>query len=448
MPLNITKRNIKRRRKNIAIATAQVLYKLGLSDSDINMPNDVIRALGTAHGTFSTEYGKAAPEDLIPLIESEGLDMEEVKRRLAKYREVELRRLKEAEREEFEEFVDTVSNALMYMGVENVRDINEVIEYYSKAAVELEIPDVKKIVKYIKKVSDKEQLVNSINKKLAKMQHEEKIASELQDFLDKMYSEYKIGGTVKDIEYYYDGGFDIMAEVGTEPVFQRFSSVKEAKDKIIKIVESERKKIVKCTRCSRPYTLYSLVNGDVVKCSCGALVRVTEGESGYSVKFMLHAPQEPIPGYSEFINEIGRHIYNKGILTYSFASESQKWDVKRVDGMLFFGVNAVQNSSFPDLFASLLKSNGFGAVVLRSFTNKKDVLTGYIIKELRGYRIKLVDGRLSFEQISAREMAIANTTDSITGNPLPIERSVVYCGPGNDFLDERFNIIKWPVESN
>jgi len=81
-------------------------------------------------------------------------------------------------------------------------------------------------------------------------------------------------------------------------------------------------------------------------------------------------------------------------------------------------------------------------LILRTFTGEKDEATGLPMKELRGYFVFLEGGRnLRFRQLSAREVAEASTTHYQTAKFLPPERSVIYCGPDHEFLDDNLNPI-------
>jgi hypothetical protein len=65
------------------------------------------------------------------------------------------------------------------------------------------------------------------------------------------------------------------------------------------------------------------------------------------------------------------------------------------------------------------------------------------VKELRGYVVYLDEGRkICFNQLSARQVAEASTADHTTGKFLAPEKSVVYCGPDQDYLDDNLNQIR------
>jgi hypothetical protein len=451
MPLFISKNNILKRKKGIAVATAQVLYHAGFTAEDINLTSDAISALKSINGKYYTAYGTVRPEELLSVIESEGLDIEEFKTRIRKYWRNANNRLEKMEKEKIEQIINDVSESLINMGIVKVKNFDDIIEEYGRAVNVLKIYDGKMNIEHIKMLKGNDQFIKNLNYKLAKKDYELKTKEELQKFIDGFYQKEKIGGTIDEVIKYKEQSIRVVAEIGTVFLDQEFKTIEKAKNAIKSIIRSEQKKVVKCTHCGKPYTLYSLISGDVAKCSCGAIVRVTgskkPSEYGFDVRFMLNKPREPLSGYSKFIYEIGRHVYNDAILTYSFKSQAQSWDVRKVDkDLLFFGINALQNTLFPKRFIELLKKDGYAGVVLRTFTDKKDEITGYPIKELRGYFVSMVNHKLVYKQISAQEMAHSNNTDALTGKPLIAERGVIYCGPDDDYLDDNFNKIEWPNE--
>lgn len=157
---------------------------------------------------------------------------------------------------------------------------------------------------------------------------------------------------------------------------------------------------------------------------------------------MRNSPKE----IERFLEEVDKHIINIGIISFVWESydgpKYSKWDIKRVDGKLMFGTNLEQSIYFPLFFSKALFEGKRMGVILRSFREEKDEVTGLPIKEIRGYFIWIDDkNRISFIQLSARDVAISNLTDSETGKPLPPEHSVIYCGPDNDYLDENLNPI-------
>ncbi len=149
-------------------------------------------------------------------------------------------------------------------------------------------------------------------------------------------------------------------------------------------------------------------------------------------------------GFRKFIEEISKHVLQSAVITFeSPAHGVQRWDVGRVaNGDLRFGMDKFQSTLFPLKFISALSGCDGVGVVLRSFTADRDVTTDHPIKELRAYFVLQDEHNKNlFGQFSAKEVAKECTTEPITRKFLAPERSVVFCGPCEDYLDECLNPI-------
>jgi len=157
------------------------------------------------------------------------------------------------------------------------------------------------------------------------------------------------------------------------------------------------------------------------------------------------AETKRVPGLSAFLGEIDKHVYKAAQLTFSYKGEAdvrtETWDINRNrrDGRLVFGASPSLWPEFYGRFVEAASGAGFLPVILRSFTNEVDEETGLPVKELRGYVVRVSSGRgLTYEQVSARELAEANNKDPRTGMPLEPEPAVVYVGKGGERLNDVF----------
>jgi hypothetical protein len=153
-------------------------------------------------------------------------------------------------------------------------------------------------------------------------------------------------------------------------------------------------------------------------------------------EFSKSAAIEKIRGFNVFMEEIGKHIIKRGILTFTSKLRGEVWDVKKKeDGTLRFGVNEEQSLLFPARFISILSEDEAIGVILRTFLSEKDEFTGHPVKELRGYFVQLENNRIKLEQLSAENLMNAENLDANTGKTLPPEKGVVYCGPNGERID-------------
>ena len=142
-----------------------------------------------------------------------------------------------------------------------------------------------------------------------------------------------------------------------------------------------------------------------------------------------------VEGLEEFLTELATNVATNGILTFtSTDAGTQTWDVRRSKGGLSFGTCAAQNLAFRSRFLLAMRSSKMGMVglILRTFTDRRDDVSGMPVKEVRGYTVRLNGSRVEWEQLSAKDVASASGTDVKTGKILPKERAVVFCGPNGD----------------
>jgi len=168
-----------------------------------------------------------------------------------------------------------------------------------------------------------------------------------------------------------------------------------------------------------------------------------------------------VGGLSEFLSELESHVIETAILTITGPKlarpstwrglddgviiamgmglekagdlEAIKWDITRVGPSEFvYGAHPHLWPEFYGWFVESLRSNGVLSIILRSFRKEVDELTGLPVKELRGYVVSMSGGRITYRQLTARELFEAHTTDPVTGERIEPEPAVIYCGPGDD----------------
>ncbi|MEM3944536.1 MAG: hypothetical protein QXO02_09600 [Thermofilaceae archaeon] len=213
-----------------------------------------------------------------------------------------------------------------------------------------------------------------------------------------------------------------------------------------------------------------------------ALKEVVEAEAEKIAELIVEAEKEreaavkSVRGLGKFLGEIESHIVRSAIITFGGAKLARprswmrrprgwrgKWsrrDVDQVASILGWGLRKIEGVElmswdveratfkgrqvllygaapelWPDFYAWLTSSLRLSralSVILRSFREEVDELTGLPVKEIRGYVLALRGGELSFTQLSAKEVLEVSTADPLTGRRLEPEPAVVYCGPGDD----------------
>ena len=141
------------------------------------------------------------------------------------------------------------------------------------------------------------------------------------------------------------------------------------------------------------------------------------------------------PKLDEFLSEIAKHVSAKGAMitlsgTFLNKSYSQTWDVSWVDGKIQYGLNPYQSLLFSTRFYNIL-SEGQVSIILRTFTTQIDKITGYPVKEIRGYLVRNNGSKIIWQQLSVSELESACCTNAETDKPIPRETDVVYFGSGD-----------------
>lgn len=213
-----------------------------------------------------------------------------------------------------------------------------------------------------------------------------------------------------------------------------------------------------------------------------ALKGIVEAEAEKIAELIVEAEREreaavkSVRGLREFLGEIESHIVRSAIITFggvrlarprSWMRRPRGWrgrwsrrDVDQVASILGWGLHKIKGIElmswdvervrfkgrpvllygaapelWPDFYAwltSSLRLSRVLSVILRSFREEVDELTGLPVKEIRGYVITLEGDELKFTQLSAKEVLEMSTADPLTGRKLKPEPAVIYCGPGDD----------------
>lgn len=142
------------------------------------------------------------------------------------------------------------------------------------------------------------------------------------------------------------------------------------------------------------------------------------------------------PNVSAFMAELDKHIGQKAIATVvSKGHGPESWILKK-DGEKCVCLSLDgRKGDFTSRLALILADDEHMAVVLRSYTDKRDA-AGFVIKELRGYRVWNKDGDVVYHQISALELASAGRADVGVRKPEP-EPALMYCGPNGDRIADQ-----------
>ncbi len=277
--LEISKNRIKRR-KAIAIVTAQVLFSI---DPDVDLRGDVkefAMILKDEKGLVWTFYGQTSGEEVAKLILEEGLDTDEVKRRILKY--INRRNLSEKKRryalinhladylcnycsktDTYKELVDDVKRAVttiqmptdvqLSISPENIPDLLETLTEDEKA-----------------------RLLHTLNRKIDRRDSDFKRGEELEKHINNFGKNYGIDCDM--VEFISEGHdvFGIKVFIGNSEIFGWFNvTFNELKEALEKQVRLEAKDKVTCPFCGNKIIRYVAMN-KLKKCDCGARIELAD----------------------------------------------------------------------------------------------------------------------------------------------------------------------------
>jgi hypothetical protein len=138
-----------------------------------------------------------------------------------------------------------------------------------------------------------------------------------------------------------------------------------------------------------------------------------------------------------FMAELSKHVGQKAIITVvSKGHGPESWILKKDGGEWIFQSLEGHKGDLQSRLAFILADDEYMAVVLRSYTDKRDTM-GFVIKELRGYRVWNRDGDIEYHQINAQELASAGKADVGMGKKLEPEPALIYCGPDGDRVADK-----------
>jgi hypothetical protein len=144
-----------------------------------------------------------------------------------------------------------------------------------------------------------------------------------------------------------------------------------------------------------------------------------------------------IHGLDELFAEIEKYCYTSSIVTITNSlGETFQFDLNRQGEKIKYGYHPGHEALIRARVLRMLTEGGRAGFIVRSFLEGKHPETGFPYKELRGYLVWIENNAIKFEALSAREVMEAHTTDASTGEPIPAEKEVIFCGPDGKLVWE------------
>jgi len=272
-----------KRKKGVAIAAARLLFHI---DPNVDLNNKVEQIIDILNGKrepIATAYGWTSGEEVAKLILEEGLDTEEVKRRILYYRD--RKNLTEKKNR------TALKNALCdYMSnycdkSKSYEGMIDQIQFFPKTEhknLDLGLTiDNESVMGFIETLTEEEKrsLLQNVNARIDKKTTDYDLGVELEKYLNDIGLKYGIDCTVDEFERVGKDYFGIKIFIGERGILGWFDgTLEELKAALVEELELEAMDKVTCPFCGRKIVRYVAMN-KLKNCDCGARIEI----ANYSV---------------------------------------------------------------------------------------------------------------------------------------------------------------------
>ncbi|MHB1623436.1 MAG: eL43 family ribosomal protein [Cuniculiplasma sp.] len=271
-------KSLTKRKKAIAIVVAQLLSNIYQDVEPTHEMNRIIDLLKDESKSVTTAYGTTSGEEVSKLISEEGLDMDEVNRRILLYRN--RRRLKKGRTRS--QLVGDLANYLSDY-CSQAKTYEELVDQIKHMPKMTHKPlgggfdlDNENVPVFLETLTDEERkkLLQKVNEKIAQGGKEFEIGEDLERYLNEVGMKYGIDCSVDDFETMGKSYFGIKVFIGDRGIIGWFhGTFEELKAALSKEIELEAQDKVKCPYCGRKIVRYVAMN--ILKnCDCGAKIEI------------------------------------------------------------------------------------------------------------------------------------------------------------------------------
>ena len=267
-----------KRRKGIAIATAQLLFHI---DPDVDPDQDINKFISILEGqtdSVLTAYGWTSGNEVAQLILEEGLDTEEVKRRILHYKG----RRHLADKKKRKDLKSDISDYLSgYCQKSKTYDgLFDQIKFFPETRINYFDSDIhidrENIVEMMKALTEKEksEIVTNVNARIDQGDADNKLGNELEKYLKDIGGKYGIDCYIDEFECVNKHYYLIKVYIGDRGILSDFNGTfLELRDALAKEIELEAGDKVTCPYCKRQIVRYVAMS--VIKnCECGIFLGI------------------------------------------------------------------------------------------------------------------------------------------------------------------------------
>ncbi len=287
--LNLSK-NKNKRKKAIAIVTAQVLFHMDPEVDSHQEVKELASILENRTDPVGTAYGWTSGDEVAKLIIEEGLDTIEFKSRISRYKG----RRHLTEKKKNNNLKNNISDYLSkycqksktYDGlIDQMQFFPDTTYKYFSDGIELNKENVIDLMKTFTE-EEKVSILNDVNDKIAKSDENYELGNELEKYLKDIGDKYGVDCYIDDFERVNKHYYLIKVFIGNHGILTDFNGTfLELRSALAKEIELEAGDKVTCPYCGRKIIRFVAMN--VIKnCDCGARIvvsnyRVTKGNAIY-----------------------------------------------------------------------------------------------------------------------------------------------------------------------
>ncbi len=287
--LNISKYE-KKRKKAIAIVTAQVLFHIDPNVDPNREVKEFAMIMKDQTDSIVTAYGRTSGSEVAKLILEEGLDTVEFKSRILHYKG----RRHLSEKKKNNDLKNNVSDYLSnycqksktYDGlIDQIQFFPDITHKYFGSGIDIERESIINIMKTFTE-QEKASILDDVNARIDKRDEDYKLGNELEKYLNDFGDKYGIDCYIDEFERVNKHCFLIKIYIGNRGILTSFNGTfLELRAALVKEIELEAGDKVTCPFCGRKIIRYVAMN--VIKnCYCGAKIvvsnyRVTKGNVTY-----------------------------------------------------------------------------------------------------------------------------------------------------------------------
>ncbi|KQB34224.1 MULTISPECIES: hypothetical protein [Acidiplasma] len=276
--LNLSKYE-RKRKKGIAIATAQLLFHI---DHDVDPNQDIkgfINILMNKTESVATAYGWTSGSELAQLILQEGLDTGEVKLRLLKYKNksrlADKRRHNDIKNSVISYLSNYCQRSKTYEGlIDQVQYFPDFKYKYLDSGVDIDRENIIDIMKTFDE-KDRMYILKNVNAEIDRRDAGYSLGDELEKYLNDIGQEYGIESYIDEFEVDGKNYFSFKIFIGNRGILSSFNGTfNELKTALAGVVRSESENKVTCPFCGRKIVRYVAMN-KIKNCECGAEIVIT-----------------------------------------------------------------------------------------------------------------------------------------------------------------------------